>query len=307
MRILMLGAGAVGGLFGGRMSAAGSDVTFLVRERRADELKNGLRIESPHGDATIPVKTITRHDAGELFDVIILSCKAYGLPGALDTINPFVSPGVPILPLLNGFAHLEIIEQKIPSAIVWGGTAGIVATLTEDGIVRQMHPSQFIVAGTRNDHTDSQSRLEALVAEMKQAEITATASPDIERAMWEKWTFLATLAGATCLMRGSISEILATDHGEALIAGLFDECNQTAAAEGHPPRQSSARHYSGMLFDRSSSFTASMLRDMEVGSLTEADHIIGDMINRAERHGIAAQLLKLAYSRLQVYEAQRTG
>ena len=76
MRILMLGAGAVGGLFGGRMSAAGSDVTFLVRERRADELKNGLRIESLRGDATIPVKTITRHDADELFDVIILSCKA---------------------------------------------------------------------------------------------------------------------------------------------------------------------------------------------------------------------------------------
>jgi len=107
MRILMLGAGAVGGYFGGRMAAAGSDVTFLVRERRASQLRNGLKIESPRGDATIPVKTLTEGSAADAFDVIILSCKAYSLAAALEAIAPYVSEGTFILSLLNGYAHVE--------------------------------------------------------------------------------------------------------------------------------------------------------------------------------------------------------
>ena len=305
MRILMLGAGAVGGYFGGRMVAAGSDVTFLVRERRAAQLRHGLTIESPRGNATIPVNVVIGDEAAGPFDVIVLSCKAYGLTGALEAISPHVSPGMPILPLLNGFAHLELIERTFPSAHIWGGTAGIVATLTEAGTIRQMHPNQVITAGTRMGQSASAARLETLVSEMTRANISATISTEVERAMWEKWTFLATLAAATCLMRGSIGQILATDHGNTLIAGLFDECNRTAAAEGHPPGPSPTQDYRGMLFDRSSSFTASMLRDMEAGNPTEADHIIGDMIRRAERHGIATPLLKVACSRLQLYEAQR--
>lgn len=307
MRILMLGAGAVGGYFGGRLLGAGSDVTFLVRQGRAAQLRNGLKIESPRGNASIPVNTITEHEAAEPFDVIVLSCKAYGLTRALEAIASYVQNDIAILPLLNGFAHIEAIERKFPSAIVWGGIAGIVATLTEDGTVRQMHPAQVVIAGTRTGQYSNQARLEALIAEMKRAEIDAIVSPDIELAMWEKWTFLATLAAATCLMGGSTSQILATDHGETLVAGLFDECNRTAAAEGHPSGPSPAQDYRGMLFDRGSSFTASMLRDVEAKNPTEADHIIGDMINRAERHGIETPLLKAAYSRLQVYETQRAG
>lgn len=305
MRILMLGAGAIGGYFGGRMVAAGSDVTFLVRDKRAAQLRDGLIIESPHGNSTIPVKTIVGTEQAGPFDVIVLSCKAYGLSGALEAIAPHVRPGIPILPLLNGYAHFDLIENRFPSAPVWGGIAGIAATLTEDGRVIQMSPNQFITAGLRHDQSGSATLLEALISEMNRAQINANLSPDIDTALWEKWTFLATLAAATCLMRGSIGEILATDHGEALIAGLFDECNETAAAEGCPPGPSPAQDYRGFLFERGSPFTASMLRDMQSGSPTEADHIIGDMIQRARRHGIATPLLDVAYSQLQVYEAQR--
>ena len=105
MRILMLGAGAVGAYFGGRMVAAGSDVTFLVRERRAAQLSNGLKIESPRGNATIDVKTLIPGRGGA-FNLIILSCKAYGLAGALDAIAPHVADGTVILPVLNGYGHV---------------------------------------------------------------------------------------------------------------------------------------------------------------------------------------------------------
>lgn len=307
MRILVLGAGATGGYFGGRMAAAGSDLTFLVREKRAAQLRNGLRIESPHGDATVPVMTITAGSTADPFDVIILSCKSYGLAGALESIAAHVRPGLPILPLLNGFAHVETIERRFPEAVVWGGTAGIIATLAEDGTVRQMHPNQFISAGPRGERTDGSGLLEPLVSEMCRAGIVATLSDDIEREMWDKWCFLATLAAATCLLRAPIGEILATDHGEAFIRSLYDECNQTAAAEGLPPGPPPVVDYPGMLFDRNGNYTASMLRDMESGGPTEAQHVIGDLIRRAEAHGIGTPNLGVAYGRLQIYEARRSS
>lgn len=305
MRILMLGAGAVGGYFGGRMAEAGSDVTFLVREGRAAQLRNGLKIESPRGDSTVPVKTLSEENVHGSFDVIMLSCKAYGLTGAIEAIAPHVSEGTFILPLLNGYAHIERLEDRFPASVVLGGTAGIVATLTEDGTVRQMNPNQLIVLGPRRSVSDRINTLETLVSEMKWADINATLSTNIDQAMWEKWTFLATLAASTCLMRASVGEILATDHGEAVISGLFDECNSTAEMEGYPIGTSSTQDYRGLLFDRTSTVTASMLRDMQAGNPTEADHVLGDMIVRAQRHGIQTPLLETAYTHLQVYENRR--
>lgn len=125
MRVLMLGAGGVGGYFGGRMVEAGSDVTFLVRPKRAEQLRGGLRIESPHGDAVIPVITITGSDQPDRpVDVIVLSCKAYGLAGALEAIAPYVGKGTPILPLLNGLNHIEVAQQRFPEAVVAAAPRG---------------------------------------------------------------------------------------------------------------------------------------------------------------------------------------
>ena len=120
MRILFLGAGAVGGYFGGRLTQSGQDVTFLVRDRRAAQLADGLRIESPNGDATIPVKTIRSGDAVDAFDIVVLTCKAYALGGALDAIAPYIADGTPILPLLNGVAHMDAIRARFPQAVTLG-------------------------------------------------------------------------------------------------------------------------------------------------------------------------------------------
>lgn len=308
MKILILGAGGVGGYFGGRMIQAGADVAFLARAGRAAQLREGLRIESPHGDATIPVDLVGPADSARDFDLVILSCKAYGLTGALEAIAPFIREGTAILPLLNGFAHLERIEARFPGAPVWGGVAGVAATLTDEGVVRQMLPFQNIRAGLRGGGAGaSRPCLDALVAALVAAGIDAAADPEIERAMWDKWCFLATLAASTCLMRGAIGEILETDHGAALIAGLHDECRATAAAGGWPPAPNPAQDYRATLLERGSGFTASMMRDMEAGRPTEADHIIGDMIARARRAGLNAPLLEVAYTRLQVYENSRAG
>jgi 2-dehydropantoate 2-reductase len=125
--------------------------------------------------------------------------------------------------------------------------------------------------------------------------------------MWDKWTFLASAAAATCLMTASIGQILATDYGQELLLGLYDECNAVATADGALPADLDGRQtlYKHVLSDKSSIVKASMCRDMESGGPTEADHVIGDMIQRAVKHHIATPLLKTAYTRLQIHETQR--
>ena len=126
MRILVLGAGGVGGYFGGRLAASGADVTFLVRERRAAQLAaRGLVIESPLGDATVPSPqtVISAAPGGAPFDVVLLTCKAYDLASAIESIAPFVGPQSAVLPLLNGMAHLDALEARFGRARLLGGVA----------------------------------------------------------------------------------------------------------------------------------------------------------------------------------------
>lgn len=305
MRILFLGAGAVGGYFGGRLTASGADVTFLVREGRRAQLADGLKIQSPHGDASVPVKTLVAGEAADPFDIIVLTCKAYGLPGALDAIAPHVRDGTVIVPLLNGVAHIEAIEARFPTATIWGGVAQIPARLLADGTVEHYGQVHSIIVGPRAGQEASAPLARALVEAGKAAGFGATLSETIEQELWDKWTFLATLAAATCLMRGSVGQIIETDHGEALILGLLGECAAVTTAEGHAPDDKRLGFYRNALTEKGSGFRASMLNDMEAGNPTEADHVLGDMIRRANRHAIETPMIRAAYSRMQVYEAAR--
>lgn len=336
MKILILGAGAVGGYFGGllaRMLMADgdivNDVTFLVRSGRADQLKkDGLRLEDPVGRVTTvyPIKTLVsdrpklgvttiQDDTVPSFDVIILACKAYGLVGALEAIAPYVHPGVAILPLLNGMAHIDTIVDHFPEATVWGGTCGIVATLTPDGTVKRMTESHFVTAGVRRRSLPSSdfiatnngdTLLTSLIDLMRRAGIEATVSDTIVQKMWEKWIFLATLGASTCLFDGSIGEILATgDVGASYIQGVLRECEAVAVAEGGSEGNQRTHPYSRNLRDKNSVVRASMARDMANGNPTEADHILGDMIRRGRNHRIETPLLSIAYARMVVYENQR--
>jgi 2-dehydropantoate 2-reductase len=127
---------------------------------------------------------------------------------------------------------------------------------------------------------------------------------DVPLALWEKWVFLAALAAMTCAMRGSIGQILATDHGLSQIRATLDECNAVAIAEGKTPTETQRAYFDQLMTDPKSTMTASMLRDMEAGGPIEADHIIGDMVRRAETHGIDVPNLKTALTKMQVHEGQ---
>ena len=304
MRTLVVGAGAVGGYFGGRLLEAHRDVTFLVRPRRAAELAAaGLRILSRMGDATIPTpRTILAEDLAQspqAFDLVLLSLKAYDLANALASFAPAVGPETAILPLLNGMRHLEALDQRFGETRVLGGKCVIAATLSETREIVHLNKSHSISFGERDGIMSE--RVLAIRDLMAGARFEAQASGTILLDMWEKWVFLAALAGATCLMRSAVGGIAAAPGGPDFMLRLLDECRSVAASAGYPPRDAFLANVRQMLTATHSPLTASMLRDIENGAPIEADHVIGDLLRR----GSGLALLPVVYTHLKAYEARR--
>ena len=306
MRILVVGAGAIGGYFGGRMLQAGRDVTFLVRPRRAAELADaGLAIKSPNGDVTLKNPPALLADRlNEKFDVILLSCKAFDLDDAIRSFAPAVGPQTAIIPLLNGMLHLDMLDEKFGRERVLGGLCTIAVTLNEHREVVQLNPMQSLGFGERDGRLSD--RVRAIAEVMASGKFGAVASEHIVQEMWEKWVFLATLAASTCLMRTSVGNILASPGGREFILGAFDECSAVATAEGYAPRAPFLERTLGMLTAEGSQMTASMFRDIKAGAPVEADHVIGDLIVRGDAAKVPVPRLRTAYTHLKAYEKQRS-
>jgi 2-dehydropantoate 2-reductase len=306
MRMLVVGAGAIGGYFGGRMLASGRDVTFLVRPRRAAELaRDGLVIKSPHGDVTLKNPSTVQADAiGEKFDAVLLSCKAFDLDDAVASFAPAVGPQTAIIPLLNGMRQLDVLDAKFSADRVLGGQCGIAATLDQNRHVIHLAPFQTLSFGERNG--EMSARVHAIAEFMAGGNFGARPTGHIMQEMWEKWIFLATLAASTCVMRAPLGHILASPGGREFILGVRDECSSVAAAAGHAPREAFFGERSNMLTAEGSPLTASMYRDMQAGAPIEADQIIGDMIARADAAKAPVPRLRVAYTHLKAYERQRT-
>ena len=305
MRILVVGAGAIGGYFGGRMLEAGRDVTFLVRPRRAGELASaGLVIKSPNGDVTLKnPPTVQANQFTEKFDVVLLSCKAFDLDDAITSFAPAVGPQTSIIPLLNGMLHLDVLDKRFGRERVLGGLCAIAATLNDAREVVQLTPMQSLNFGERDGKLSE--RVRAIAEVMASGKLGSVASENIVQEMWEKWVFLASLAASTCLMRTAVGNILAVPGGKDFILGMLDECSAVAAAEGHAPSGPFFQRTKGLLTTEGSQMTASMFRDIKAGAAVEADHVIGDLIARGDAAKVPVPKLRIAYTHLKAYEKQR--
>jgi len=305
MRILVLGAGGIGGYFGGRLAQAGVDATFLVRPKRRDQIAaNGLVIESPNGNARIEAKTVL---AGELkpgYDLVLFTCKAYDLDSAMDAIAPAATGHCAVLPMLNGLAHLDRLDERFGAANVMGGTCQINVGLAPDGTVKHWEPLNRFLFGERDK--SKSARAKALADALAKTAIDWTWSEDILQDMWEKVTFLAALAATTCLFRGNIAEIMAAPEGKAIAMRCFEANAAIARAEGHPPGPKILQ-WAAERLTRPGPQSASMLRDMEAAKPVEADHIVGHMLSLARKHGIDDTVLQMAYTHLKTYEARRAA
>ena len=303
MRILVVGAGAIGGYFGGRLLQAGRDVTFLVRPRRAALLASrGLSIRSRLGDFHSPTPPLVTQDRlAEPFDLVILSCKAYDLDEAMASFAGAVGPQTAILPLLNGVRQLDVLADRFGAGRVLGGLCVISATLGDDGAIIHLNDLHALAFGELDGSRSE--RIEAVASALIGAGFDARLSDAIRLEMWEKWVFIAAAAGVTCLMRASVGDIVAAGAAD-LATALLDECAAIAADQGFAPRQPYLERTRAIITAPGSPLMASMLRDIEAGLPAEGDHILGDLCRRAPEPDAQA-LLRIADLHVRAYEARR--
>jgi 2-dehydropantoate 2-reductase len=303
MRMLVVGAGATGGYFGGRLAAAGRDITFLVRQQRAQQLrKTGLQIVSPSGDLTLAPKLLTAEQIETPFDVVLLTVKAYGLEQAVADFAPAVGPETIILPVLNGMKHMEVLASRFSAHNVAGCVCKIASTLDDHGRIVELAKFHELAYGELDGSTSE--RMTKLDAFMRGAGFDARISPVIHREMWEKWTFLASLGAINCLMRGSVGEVAQAPGGQEFVNALLDEVLLAVTTVGIAPSEKHSATIRAQLTDPKSPLTSSMYRDLQHGHPIESQQIVGDLVERARAAGLSTPLLSAAFTNLSVYSAR---
>jgi 2-dehydropantoate 2-reductase len=308
MRILVIGAGATGGFFGGRLTQAGRDVAFLVRGARAEQLRrDGLQIRSPFGDATVQPKLVSAEElrgGKEPFDLVIVATKAYSLEASLDDFAPAVGADTAILPILNGLRQLDVLDARFGAERVLGGSCRVVGDVDAEGRVIQMSKLGDITFGERS--RERTERIERIDTELRGALFDAILAPDVLAAMWQKWYVLASMNIICILARGTIGEVAAAPRGTEFARAAVEECIAIATANGYTPASEPLAAHITRMTEAGSKLTSSMYRDLTKGAAVEADHILGDLLDRGEAHGVDAPLLRAAYVQLKVYERQRS-
>ncbi|MEA9995103.1 ketopantoate reductase family protein [Pseudomonas sp. 10B1] len=307
MRILIVGAGAIGGYFGGRLLEAARDVTFLVRPGRAQELdRDGLVVRSPLGNIDYPAPPhIASQELSGPYDLILLSCKAYDLDAAMDSFAAAVGPDTAILPLLNGMAHLDRLAVRFSQFNVLGGQCLISLDRDASGTIVHLNETNQLTFGELGG--ESTARAQQIANALAGAGFEARLSLSILQEMWEKWCFIATGAGITGSMRSAIGDVLVAG-GESLILNLLRECAEVADKAGYPIRPEVYQRFVKMLTLPGSKMTASMLRDIERGAPIEVDHVLGDLVARRDADAVGTaglSMLGVAYTHLKAYEARR--
>jgi 2-dehydropantoate 2-reductase len=301
MRILVVGAGAVGGYFGARLAQAGRDVTFLVRPTRAQQLqRDGLRIVSPHGDATLTPKVITTGEVRSPYDIIFLSVKAQALDQAIKDMTPAVGPETMIYPVLNGMRHIATLVHSFGEQPVLGGVCLVSTDLDEQGRIVQLTPLDKIIYGERSGEITT--RIRSLDETLRNAGFATELSTNITHAMWDKWVTIASFGLITCLLGGPVGEINAVSDGKQTALQALDECAAIAKACGFPTPQPHLEYVRKLATDRDSKFTSSMYRDLQKGAPVEVDTILGDLLEHGHAHHIDAPLLQACCVRLRVYQ-----
>lgn len=305
MRFLVLGAGAMGGYFGAKLLDGGADVEFLVRPGRAAQLaEHGLVAKTHEGEIRLPVKTVQAGEIAHPYDVILLCCKAYDLDDALTALAPAVGPGSAILPFLNGVKHLEIMASRFGAEHVFGGLTTVNAVLEPNGeIVRSPVKINITMFGElKGGQSD---RCHSIERAFSAAGVTVDVSETIMAPMWRKFWGFTSVATVATLCRSRAGAISSAPASPAFIDAVIEECTRVAKAEGYPPPQEDIGAVHGLFSQSDSKYGPSILVDMELGRKTEGEHTIGDLAERATRHGISAPILTAARCNLQVHEVSR--
>ncbi|KXZ14786.1 2-dehydropantoate 2-reductase [Bacillus nakamurai] len=302
MKFLIAGAGGVGGYIGARLAEKGNDVTFLVRQKRAEQLKQtGLTVKSEKGDVSINPALISAGDKGE-FDAVIIASKAYSLKQVIKDVNPFVHASTVIIPFLNGYRHYNELFDAFSKQQVLGGLCFIESALNEKGeILHTSAAHRFVFGEWSGERTERIRELEKAFADVKAEVIVST---HIEKDIWKKYMFIAAQAGVTSLFQKPVGPILDTESGRNTAKRLFAEIGAIFRSDGVPADPNLEEESYRTLTSMSYHMKSSMLRDMERGQMTEGDHLHGFLLEKAKRLSVETPVLETVCTNLQIYDAK---
>lgn len=300
MNFVILGTGAVGGYFGGRLASSGANVTFLVRNRRYQQLEDtGLNVRSIHGDFTVTPSLALTVDAIEQPDVVIVALKNYHLEGALPEIRSLVEKGAKVLPLLNGVQHMDVLVQEFGQDAVLGGLCYIEATLDSDGNVIHTSPMHDIVIGSLA--SSDETLLEDLESAFKQSGVNVRVSESIMVDMWQKFIFLTSLSSITASIRKPIGPILSDVVSKRFLEDLIQEIISVGEAKQVRLPADAFEQVMNKLNSISPSMTSSLHRDLEKGLPLEIDSLQGAVLEMAQPYEVKTPCVRSVYALLHPY------
>jgi 2-dehydropantoate 2-reductase len=304
-RVLIVGAGAIGGFLAARLIEGGADVTVLVRPARAEALgREGLILEERGGRSTWRPTTVTADQLFGPYDLVIVAVKSEGLAVAMDDFAPAVADRTVILPFLNGMRHLEPLVERFGDAVV-GGALRVVAELDDRGAIRVLAPMFEAEVGALDG--GSSAGLAAVVALLRDAGATVTTPDDIVASMWMKWAFIASIGTVTSLMRADTDEIVAFPEGIDFARAVVDEVAAVCAGAGRPVPAPVADRMTAMVTGPTGPATSSLSRELLAGRHTEVDPVVGDMAAIGRSAGVATPLLDLTTLALRIHNRRVDG
>ena len=300
MKVLILGVGGLGAFFGAHIQKTNCDVTFLVRENTKKLIsEHGIKIVSDFGNFKIKPVLITKKDLKVNYDVVIISCKAYDLDEAINDLKPSQKNAV-IIPLLNGQAHINKLEKAFKKENVFGGVAHVSSNTNAPGEIKHVGKIKRLSFGPR--YKGNEEITNDFYQLCRKADFQTILSEDINQDIWEKWIFLATIAGATTLFQTSIDNINTKPNGKIFIQNLWNECINISKENGYELRTESKSLHEDLLFKSGYPFKASMLVDMEKKLMTEHEHIFFEFIKLAKKKKLNTSLLETCHLNMSIYE-----
>jgi 2-dehydropantoate 2-reductase len=305
MRIAVMGTGGVGGYFGGRLAAAGQDVTFIARGAHLEALqRRGLQIISALGDAAIAPARATDDPAriGPV-DLVLFTVKLYDTEAAAEAIRPLIGPDTGVVTFQNGVTSTEVLAQELGAEHVLGGVAKIAAVIAEPGVVRNTGTFAELIFGELDGRRSA--RVTALAAALEAAGVRHTASEDIRREIWDKMVFLSTFAGVTSLLRLPIGPIRSDPETRRLLRDGLAEALAVGRAEGAGLAEDLVDRILELIDGLPHEGKSSMLHDLEGGRRLEVGWLSGTIARLGGEHGIATPTHELIARALKLHAGGR--
>ncbi len=298
MRVAVLGAGGVGGYFGGRLAEAGHEVVFIARGEHGSAIASeGLLIRSPLGDALVRPALVTDDPAhaGEV-ELVLVAVKAWQLDAVAEAMGPLVGPSTSVLPLLNGVEAPGRLADVLGGDRVLGGLCRVLASIEAPGVIRHSGLEPVVVLGERDGPITP--RVERIAAALRGAEVTAEPRDDLQVALWEKFLVIATWSGMGAVTRVPIGAWRAHPGTRAIAEEGLREVVAVARALGVELPAGRVEKTLGIWDATPPEGIASMQRDILAGRPSELEAQSGAVVRLGTGAGVPTPVHRLLYHTL---------